>query len=93
MSRIISPFRTGVPYPLWLLARLSDEDHRLAASPPAVIGGAVIHAARRSAKLARQQFARAIGMDHQTVLDLEHGEIPLFAFPTTARGRMSTTSA
>jgi len=42
-----------------------------------VIGGAVVCSARRSVRIGRHQFARAIGMDHATIRDLELGEIPL----------------
>ena len=50
-------------------------------SPPGVIGGAVVCSARRSARIARHQFARSIGTDHATARDLELGEIPLFCVP------------
>jgi hypothetical protein len=50
-------------------------------SPPGVIGCTVIRSARRSVRIARHEFARAIAMDHATIRDLELGEIPLFCVP------------
>ena len=61
--------------PLRLPLALTGEASRRTLSPPGVIGGAVVCSARRSVRIARHQFARAIGMDHATVRDLELGEI------------------
>jgi hypothetical protein len=64
-----------------IAARTDGGASRRTLPPPGVIGGAVICCARRSVRIARHQFARAIGMDHATIRDVELGEIPLFCVP------------
>jgi hypothetical protein len=77
VSRLETQTRRRLRSPLALTAGAS----RRTLSPPGVIGGAVICCARRSVRIARHQFARAIGMDHATIRDVELGEIPLFCVP------------
>jgi transcriptional regulator with XRE-family HTH domain len=48
------------------------------ASPPGVIGGAIIRAARRSAHLTLRQLARSLGVDPATVCGWQNGTSPLF---------------
>jgi transcriptional regulator with XRE-family HTH domain len=67
-----------------LLARpgwIEDETGAIAfpVSPPGVIGGAVIRAARRSAGLSRQDLARILAASPQTVRTWEDGTRPLFS--------------
>jgi transcriptional regulator with XRE-family HTH domain len=47
-------------------------------SPPGVIGGAVIQAARRSAGLTRRRLARMLTISSSTVRNWEDGSCPLF---------------
>lgn len=47
-------------------------------SPPGLIGGAVIHAARRSAGLTRRRLARTLAVGSGTVRQWENGSTPLF---------------
>jgi transcriptional regulator with XRE-family HTH domain len=51
------------------------------ASPPGVIGGAVIKAARRSAHLTRLTLARMLNVSSATARAWENGTIPLFCLP------------
>jgi len=51
------------------------------ASPPGVIGAAVVQAARRSAHLTRLRLARQLNVSVATVRSWESGTIPLFAVP------------
>jgi transcriptional regulator with XRE-family HTH domain len=51
------------------------------ASPPGVIGGAIIRAARRSAHLTLRRLARSLGVDPATVRDWQNGTSPLFCLP------------
>jgi transcriptional regulator with XRE-family HTH domain len=51
------------------------------ASPPGVIGAAVVQAARRSAHLTRLRLARQLNVSVTTVRSWESGTIPLFAVP------------
>jgi len=53
----------------------------LPASPPGVIGGAVIRAARRSARLSQRHLARMLSVSPATVRMWETGTCPLFAVP------------
>jgi DNA-binding transcriptional regulator YiaG len=48
------------------------------ASPPGVIGGAVITAARRSARLSRRNLARMLTVSTATVRSWENGTRPLY---------------
>jgi transcriptional regulator with XRE-family HTH domain len=50
----------------------------LPVTPPGVIGGTVIKAARRSAGLTRRQLARTLAVSLRTVHDWENGTCPLF---------------
>jgi transcriptional regulator with XRE-family HTH domain len=50
----------------------------LPVSPPGVIGGAVIKAARRSAGLSRRRLARTLAVSLRTVHGWENGTHPLF---------------
>jgi transcriptional regulator with XRE-family HTH domain len=51
------------------------------ASPPGVIGGAVIQVARRSAHLTRPRLARRLNLSTATVRAWENGTIPLYCVP------------
>lgn len=51
----------------------------LPVSPPGVIGGAIIKAARRSARLSRQRLARTLTISPCTVRGWENGTDPLFS--------------
>jgi DNA-binding transcriptional regulator YiaG len=51
------------------------------ASPPGVIGGAIIRAARRSAHLTSRRLARSLGVDLATVRGWQNGTSPLFCLP------------
>ena len=48
-------------------------------SPPGVIGGAVIRAARRSARISRRRLARMLAVSHRTIRRWENGTCPLFS--------------
>ena len=48
-------------------------------SPPGVIGGAVIRAARRSARISRRRLARMLAVSPRTVRRWENGTCPLFS--------------
>src|SRR5262249_48332161 len=50
-------------------------------SPPGVVGGSVIQAARRSAHLTRPSLARLLNVSTATVHAWENGIIPLFSLP------------
>jgi DNA-binding transcriptional regulator YiaG len=50
-------------------------------SPPGVIGGAVIRAARRSAHLTTRRLARSLDVDLPTVRGWQNGTSPLFCLP------------
>lgn len=49
------------------------------ASPPGVIGGAVIRATRKSARISRRKLARIMGANPRTVRRWENGASPLFS--------------
>jgi hypothetical protein len=51
------------------------------ASPPGVIGGAIIRAARRSAGLSMRRLAWSLGVDLATVRGWQNGTSPLFCLP------------
>jgi DNA-binding transcriptional regulator YiaG len=51
------------------------------ASPPGVIGGAIIRAARRSARLSTRRLARSLGVDLATARSWQNGTSPLFCLP------------
>ena len=51
------------------------------ASPPGVIGAAIVQAARRSAHLTRLRLARQLNVSVATVRYWESGTIPLFTLP------------
>ena len=51
------------------------------ASPPGVIGGAIIRAARRSARLSTRRLAQSLGVDLTTVRSWQNGTSPLFCLP------------
>ena len=50
-------------------------------SPPGVIGGAIIRAARRSASLTTRQLARTLCVGPATVRSWQNGTPPLFCLP------------
>jgi hypothetical protein len=51
------------------------------ASPPGVIGGAIIRAALRSARLSMRRLAQSLGVDLATVRGWQNGTSPLFCLP------------
>lgn len=59
-------------------ARVQEGQAVLPGSPPGVIGGAVIHAGRRSAGLTRRKLARTMTTSPQVVRSWENGTFPLF---------------
>jgi transcriptional regulator with XRE-family HTH domain len=81
MTGTAAPHRVQEHQPIGRPFRHWPRDIRLTVSPPGVIGGALIRAARHSVKLARHELAQAIGLDNETVRDLEHGETALFCVP------------
>ena len=58
-------------------------------SQPGVIGGAVIKAARRSARLSRRELARTLGVGVTTVRSWEIGSVPLYCIPYSILMRLS----
>ena len=58
----------------------ADED-LLPVSAPGVIGGAVIRAARKSARMSRRKLARMLTVSPDTVRSWEDGTCPLFCVP------------
>jgi DNA-binding transcriptional regulator YiaG len=64
----------------WPGGRTGNADY-CPASPPGVIGGAIIRAARRSAHMALRQLARSLGVKRATVRGWENGTSPLFCLP------------
>lgn len=62
---------------LWNAAGQAGGDF-VQVSPPGVIGGAVIWAARRSARLSRRRLARMLAVDTAVLRGWEAGIIPLF---------------
>jgi transcriptional regulator with XRE-family HTH domain len=71
------PVTTLLAQPGWI----EDEAGAIAfpVSPPGVIGGAVIRAARRSADLSRQDLAQMLAVNSVTVRTWENGTRPLFS--------------
>ena len=61
----------------------------LPATPPGVIGGAVIHAARKSARISRRKLARLLAVSPDAVRSWEDGTCPLFCVPYDGLFRLS----
>jgi transcriptional regulator with XRE-family HTH domain len=61
------------------------------ASPPGVIGGAVITAARRSARLSRRNLARRLTVSTATVRSWENGTLPLYEVNSVQLGQLADT--
>jgi transcriptional regulator with XRE-family HTH domain len=53
----------------------------LPASAPGVIGGAIVRAARKSARMSRRNLARMLSVSPDTVRSWEDGTCPLFCVP------------
>lgn len=72
-----------IPAALGSSARVGGEAERayIPASPPGVIGAAVIRAARHSAGLPRRRLAQTLSVSHGTALAWEDGTTPLFCVP------------
>ena len=64
----------------WPGGRTGNADY-CPASPPGVIGGAIIRAARRSAHMTLRRLARNLGVKRATVRGWENGTSPLFCLP------------
>ena len=64
----------------WPGGRTGNADY-CPASPPGVIGGAIIRAARRSAHLTLRRLAGSLGVERATVRGWENGTSPLFCLP------------
>jgi transcriptional regulator with XRE-family HTH domain len=64
----------------WPDARTGDADY-CPTSPPGVIGGAIIRAARRSAHMTLRRLAKSLGVKRATVRGWENGTSPLFCLP------------
>jgi transcriptional regulator with XRE-family HTH domain len=62
-------------------ARVQPVEDFLPASPPGVIGGAVILAARKSARISRRKLARKVAVSPDAVRRWEDGICPLFCVP------------
>jgi len=62
-------------------ARVQPGENVLATSPPGVIGGAVIQAARKSACISRRKLARMLAVSSDAVRRWEDGTCPLFCVP------------
>jgi hypothetical protein len=62
-------------------ARVQPGEDFLAATPPGVIGGAVIQAARKSARISRRKLARMLAVSPGAVRRWEDGTCPLFCVP------------
>jgi transcriptional regulator with XRE-family HTH domain len=86
------PNRSQVPsdkigVPVSTTARLSNmaADNRAEvsqlASPPGIVAGTVLRAARLSARLARAELAESVGVDEATLAAWEDGAEPLAAVP------------
>lgn len=67
---------TLIGLPGWIVDEAGEI--RLPASPPGVIGAAVIRAARRSANLSEHQLADMLAVSHTTVRGWEDGSRPLY---------------
>jgi hypothetical protein len=61
------------------------------ASPPGVIGGAVITASRRSARLSRRNLARMLTVSTATVRSWENGTCPLYEVNSVQLHRLAST--
>jgi transcriptional regulator with XRE-family HTH domain len=68
-----------LPEPHYSQADASDPYVRV--TPPGIIGGTVIHATRRSARLTQRALARSLAVTPATIRSWENGTIPLFALP------------
>jgi transcriptional regulator with XRE-family HTH domain len=68
---------TGLPE----RARAQPGEDFLPATPPGVIGGAVIEAARKSARISRRKLARILAVSPGAVRRWEDGTCPLFCVP------------
>ncbi len=68
---------TRLPY----RARVQPGKDFLPASPPGVIGGAVVQAARKSARISRRKLARMLAVSPDAVRGWEDGTCPLFCVP------------
>jgi transcriptional regulator with XRE-family HTH domain len=64
----------------WPGGRTGNADY-CPASPPGVIGGAIIRAARRSAHMTLQRLARSLDVKRATVRSWQNGTSPLFCLP------------
>lgn len=62
-------------------ARVQAGEDFLPTSPPGVIGGAVIQAARKSARMSRRKLARMLAVSPDAVRRWEDGTCPLFCVP------------
>jgi len=62
-------------------ARVQPGENFLSVSPPGVIGGAVIQAASKSARISRRKLARLLAVSPDVVRRWEDGTCPLFCVP------------
>jgi transcriptional regulator with XRE-family HTH domain len=62
-------------------AQVQPGEDFLPASPPGVIGGAVVQAARKSARISRRKLARMLAVSPDTLRRWEDGTCPLFCVP------------
>jgi len=69
--------RSNCPMPT---ASHADGLHR-SVSQSGAIGGAVLHAARRSTRLSRSELARTLGVGLTTIYAWEAGSMPLYSVP------------
>jgi transcriptional regulator with XRE-family HTH domain len=64
-------------------------DSLLPVTAPGVIGGAIIHAARKSARMSRGKLARLLAVSPDTVRSWEDGTCPLFWTPYSDLRRLA----
>jgi transcriptional regulator with XRE-family HTH domain len=70
-------------------ARVQASEDFLPTSPPGVIGGAVIRAARKSARISPRKLARMLAVSPDAVRRWEDGTCPLFCVPYDALCRLA----
>lgn len=62
-------------------AGFQADESLLPVSAPGVIGGAVIQATRKSARVSRRKLAKMLAVSHDTLRSWEDGTCPLFCVP------------
>jgi hypothetical protein len=70
-------------------AQVQPGEDFLPASPPGVIGGAVVQAARKSGRISRRKLARMLAVSPNAVRVWEDGTCPLFCVPYDGLSRLA----